>query len=289
MSTSNQNLDRDDMNQEEEKKNPSEESSEKLQIKKTDSDSESDVKADDASPQAQESEPKKNKLRVNKASSLSGKSCPSCGAPMGDEDIICVQCGYNTKTKELTQHDTPDVIEKRGGKKRKKLKLSHAIIFLLAAVAAYAYFNQPQANLYYNKYLRPAYEASLQWIADVTPDSWEEKLPEGVQKTLGGTPFEKELRKKMDTRLPLLTVGDKATFFFQGNKQVKAIFKGIENGKITLKLKNGEEITGKLKRLELKSRAQCRKEDRERYFQRLLKKAQKQEEQSKESADKKGE
>lgn len=48
------------------------------------------------------------RLQVRRDTSADGtRPCPACGAPMAEEDIVCVECGYNVRTGRAPREEVP--------------------------------------------------------------------------------------------------------------------------------------------------------------------------------------
>ncbi|AKJ65662.1 hypothetical protein [Kiritimatiella glycovorans] len=187
---------------------------------------------------------------------VSGKSCPHCNAPMGGQDVICMECGYNTQTGEIIRTTTS---------RRRGPRLGVWLLLFLLVAVVWIGFRRPE----WIEPGRRAFVATYRWAREavnpVPEVSGEDPVaPEPASSADRAEPDDRaagsrraEIQDRLNRKYPPLVPGESATFELDDGTTFRGEFRGLEGDQAVIKREDGRLVRGPLNRLSRETRLRC--------------------------------
>ena len=213
------------------------------------------------------SESARLRLTKDRTADGEGRKCPACEATMAADDVVCSQCGYNTKTGQ----SMADIAARRDAFRRALAAMGALLIVLAAGYGAwhFGWFegrqNAPAAGP------EPAAATNVEIAVASTnpPRPPPPPPPEAIEKVRA------ELKTVLDRNCPQAREGDRVNLELTTSRIVRGILRaGPEPGTILIEAGSNQVEKVQFKMLKMGSRLQCdpdyRAQELERQVQKRL-------------------
>jgi len=210
------------------------------------------------------------RLKLKRNGAISGAVCPHCQCPMGPQDVLCLKCGYNLQTGTLTQTGSAFTPRRR----RKAIPLHRLLVWAVLIAGTYWTWRHPeQTRSFYFERVRPWYYQQLHpWVQRLRPvpapevPAGDAVLPPGPV-SADRAALEDRIRVELQREFPLLMPGEKAEFVNLKGQRSLAVYLGMRDELVVLRLEDGRVISDRADKLNEASRLRCDPAFREAYVQ----------------------
>ena len=190
-------------------------------------------------------------LKIKRDHRPDGKrNCPSCGAAVTEEDILCVQCGYNRQSGER-------IIV--ANKKNKMLLPTLAVAVVLVAAMT---FNK-KCTAATNHPSIPEAQSSTNAVSTISTN----QIAPTPDLSGMAAQQKKLLSKQLDDKYPLYESGAEAALRLSNGLVKRGVFIVSDGTHVRLKLPTGEKIEVPLTSLDTMSRIRCDRPSRQQFIE----------------------
>jgi len=219
--------------------------------------------------------PERAKLEVKRDAVITGgKRCPSCGATMAEQDVICIQCGYDTRTGAR-------IVEKPSSNKIAKWLLTIAVLIVLTFLAisvlqkkwapsATGLVTPPPKTVSASvptqttTHAKTTAQTATQAVTATVSSNETAKAEKLAQLT-------KDYKAALDRKYPLYGRGDAVVLRAQNGRMYRGKFIGLEKESAIIFV-DQQRVEVPLKLLDNESRVRVDRDFRDRYIDSTVKK-----------------